>query len=67
MANLVDGYYRPKIRNSPEYIEAKIKMLQEQFLIELTELDKTWLRSCKNEFETDRVARQIIMEHWGVE
>jgi len=47
-----------------DYTEAKINMLEEEFFIELTELDKASLRSCKNEFEVDRVARKIITEHW---
>lgn len=64
MANLIDEPYRHRPRDLIEYAEAKFKMLKEEFLIKVTELDKTWLRSCKNEFEVDRVARQIIMEHW---
>ena len=64
MANLIDEPYRHRPRDLIKYTEAKIKMLKEEFLIKVTELDKTWLRSCKNEFEVDRVARQIIMEHW---
>lgn len=64
MANLIDEPYRHRPRDLIEYTEAKIKMLKEEFLIKVTELDKTWLRSCKNPFEVDRVTRQIIMEHW---
>lgn len=64
MANLVDDRYQRKVHDLTDYTEAKIKMLKKEFLIDLTELDKAWLRSCKNEFEVDRVARQIIMEHW---
>lgn len=64
MANLIDEPYRHRPRDLIEYTEAKIKMLKEEFLIKVTELDKAWLRSCKNPFEVDRVARQIIMEHW---
>ena len=67
MANLIDEPYRRRQLGLAEYVEAKIKMLKEEFLIEVTEFDKTWLRSCKNEFEVDRVARKIIMKHWGVE
>lgn len=64
MANLIDEPYRHRPRDLIEYTETKIKMLKEEFLIKVTELDKTWLRSCKNEFEVDRVARHIIMKHW---
>ena len=64
MNNLIDEPYRHRPRDLIEYTEAKIKMLKEEFLIKVTELDKTCLRSCKNEFEVDRVARKIITEHW---
>lgn len=64
MANLIDEPYRRRPPDVVDYTEAKIKMLKEEFLIDVTELDKAWLRSCKNEFEADRVARKIITEHW---
>lgn len=64
MNNLIDEPYRHRPRDLIEYTEAKIKMLKEEFLIKVTELDKAHLRSCKNEFEVDRVARKIITEHW---
>ena len=64
MANLIDEPYRHRPHDLIDYTEAKIKMLKEEFLIKVTELDKTRLRSCKNEFEVDRVARKIITEHW---
>ena len=64
MANLIDEPYRHRLHDLIDYIEAKINMLEEEFFIELTELDKASLRSCKNEFEVDRVARKIITEHW---
>ena len=64
MANLIDEPYRHRPYDLIDYTEAKINMLEEEFFIELTELDKTQLRSCKNEFEVDRVARKIITEHW---
>lgn len=64
MYNLIDEPYRHRPRDLADYTEAKIKMLQEEFLINVTELDKAWLRSCKSEFEVDRVSRDIITEHW---
>ena len=64
MANLIDEPYRHRPRDLIDYTEAKIKMLKEEFLIKVTEIDKAQLRSCKNEFEADRVARKIITEHW---
>ena len=64
MNNLIDEPYRHRPRDLIEYTKAKIKMLKEEFLIDVTELDKAWLKSCKNEFEVDRVARKIITEHW---
>ena len=64
MYNLIDEPYRHRPSDVVDYIEAKIKMLQEEFLIDVTELDKAWLRSCKSEFEVDRVARNVITEHW---
>lgn len=67
MANLVDEPYRHRPHDLIDYTEAKIKMLEEEFFIEATELDKARLRSCKNEFEVDRVARKIITEYWEAE
>ena len=64
MYNLIDEPYRHRPHDFIDYTEAKIKMLEEEFLIKVTELDKAQLRSCKNEFEVDRVARKIITEHW---
>ena len=64
MANLIDEPCRHRPHDLIDYTEAKIKMLKEEFLIKVTELDKARLRSCKNEFEVDRVARKIITEHW---
>lgn len=64
MYNLIDEPYRHRPHDLIDYVKAKINMLEEEFFIELTEPDKAWLRSCKNEFEVDRVARKIITEHW---
>ena len=64
MCNLIDEPYRHRPHDLIDYTEAKINMLEEEFFIELTELDKAWRRSWKNEFEVDRVARKIIREHW---
>ena len=64
MNNLIDEPYRHRPHDLIDYTEAKINMLEEEFFIETTELDKARLRSCKNEFEVDRVARKIITEHW---
>ena len=67
MYNLIDEPYRHRPRDLIDYTEAKINMLKEEFLIKVTKLDKASLRSCKNEFEVDRVARKIITEHWEAE
>ena len=64
MANLIDEPYRHRPHNLIDYTEANINMLEEVFFIDVTELDKAKLRSCKNEFEVDRVARKVITEHW---
>lgn len=47
------------------YIQTKIRMLQDEFLIELTEGDILDLETCKTEHEADRVGRAIINREWA--
>lgn len=42
------------------YIDRKICMLREEFLLELTDDDICRLEKCKTEYEADRVGRAII-------
>ena len=44
-----------------KYIEEKLRMLQKDFKIKLKRPQIDRLMECKSEFETDRVARDIIM------
>ena len=45
MANLIDEPYRHRPHDLIDYTEAKIKILKEEFLIKVTELDKARVRT----------------------
>lgn len=47
------------------YIRAKIRMLRDEFLLELTKDDILDLETCKTEYEADRVGRAIINREWA--
>ena len=44
------------------YINAKIKMLTEEFLIELTKADIEHMRSLKTEIQVDNFVRKIFID-----
>ena len=47
------------------YIDRKIYMLKEEFLLELTDDDICRLEKCQTEYEADRVGRAIINREWA--
>lgn len=47
------------------YIDRKICMLREEFLLELTDDDICRLEKCQTEYEVDRVGRAIINREWA--
>ena len=44
-----------------EYIEEKIRLIEEDFYIPLTEDERVYLQTSKTEAEVDRRARKIFM------
>lgn len=56
--------YMPEFTTAREYADAKIKILKEQFYIQLTKEEVLHLRSLKTENEINAAARSIINKHW---
>lgn len=44
------------------YIKRKIKMLEEEFLIDLTRSEIEYIKSLKSEIEVDQYAHRLIVE-----
>ena len=55
-----------KFTTTEEFIQAKIKMLTEDFHIYLTEEDIDYLHRFKAEHEINAAVRAIINKHWSV-
>ena len=47
-----------------EYRKAKLNLLQEEFLINVTAEEKNHLNTLETEISIDRYARKIISNHW---
>jgi len=47
------------------YIDRKINILKDEFLLDLTDDDIYRLEKCKTGFEADRVGRAIINREWA--
>ena len=54
----------PHFSNTEQFIEAKIKMLQEDFRIYLTKDDIEYIRKFKTESEINSAVKIIINRHW---
>lgn len=50
------------LMNASQYAEFKIKMLVNDFGFVLSNEQKEQIRSCKNNFKIDRLARDIIFK-----
>jgi hypothetical protein len=55
----------PKFTTHDKFVEAKIKMLEEDFKIPLSEKDIWHLREYKTEGEINAAVRAIIDKYWG--
>lgn len=55
----------PKFTTCDKFIDAKIKMLTEDFCINLTYEDIAFLRSFKTEGTVNNAVKAIINKHWG--
>ena len=47
-----------------EYRKAKLKMLREDFMIDVTDEELNHLNTLESEISIDRYARKIINNHW---
>ena len=47
-----------------KYIEEKIHMIKEDFLIKLSKNDEIKIRNCKTNHEVDSICKRIINEAW---
>lgn len=47
------------------YIDRKIRMLKEEFLLNITDDDVYRLEKCKTKYEVDRVERAIMNREWA--
>lgn len=54
----------PSFTDPDAYIDAKIEMLQGEFMIKLTYDDKLYLRQYKTENEINAAVRGIINKYW---
>ena len=54
----------PKFTTPNKYIDAKVKILEEDFKIHLTEKDIWQLREYKTEGEINAAVRAIINKYW---
>jgi hypothetical protein len=59
-----DASWMPEFTTAKEFAEAKIKMLKEQFYIQLSTDDILHLRSLKTETEINAAVRAIINKYW---
>lgn len=55
----------PKFTTPDKFIESKVKMLEEDFRIRLTDEDKWHLREYKTEGEINAAVRGLIDKYWG--
>jgi hypothetical protein len=53
-----------KFKNPEDFIEDKVRMLQEHFKIQLTTDDLTYLKKFKTENDINAAVRTIISRHW---
>lgn len=56
--------YIPKFTTVEKYIEARSKILQDDFGIRLTDWDVIRLKKCKTENQVNNTIHTIINEHW---
>ena len=56
--------YIPEFENPEQFVDEKIKMLTEDFKINLTYEDKKYLRSFKTENHINTAVRTIFNKYW---
>ena len=66
-ANADEAYklnHAPAFKNAKQFIQAKLKMLMDDFCIYPTETEIKHLHELATESEINRAVRQIINDHW---
>ena len=56
--------HAPQFKNAEQFIQAKLKMLVNDFCIDLTETEIEHLYGLTTESEINCAVRQIINDHW---
>ena len=54
----------PNFKDADKFIDAKIKMLKEDFLINLTDDDIAHLRKFKTENDINAAVRSLVNKYW---
>lgn len=54
-------HHEEKEMSIEEYITEKIRMLKDDFFVNLTEVDEMHLKSLKRDIDVDRYAHDLIM------
>ena len=65
--NSDDAYklsHAPQFKNANQYIQAKLRMLEDDFCIHPTETEIKHLYEFSTESEINRAVRQIINDYW---
>ena len=57
-------HHAPLFKNAEQFIQAKLKMLMDDFCIYPTETEIKHLHELATESEINRAVRQIINDHW---
>lgn len=64
MSKIIGGYHLgPVHQDLGKYIEEKIRMLAEDFMVSLSEEEIERFEKCKSECECDNIAHSIIFAH----
>lgn len=54
----------PSFKTAEKFIEAKVKMIRDDFKIQLTDEDITYLHRFKTEHDINAAVRVLIDKHW---
>lgn len=56
--------YSPRFTSPQKYADAKLKILEQEFKLPLTEEDKLRVYKCKIEVDVDRACRSLINKYF---
>jgi hypothetical protein len=63
--HIAERAYIPDFTTPEQFIDEKIKILREDFYINITEEDEAYLRSFKRQNEINTAIRGLINKYWG--